>query len=566
MSHPDLHVTITGGPIKVRKGYQISGIAPRKDISLHNNQIGNLARGVLERVFYVKVDGQFVVPTTPQPGVFAARLRFQRRAVDAWMVGSNLIATQVDSYQARSHTEHLSLTEEYHTNGSADRSPWTGVEFALRSSPEKRKRNMAAAVSLHSLPIRKQDSNIMVFGKCDKTDFTAKPDAVMRVISPNKDPRYLVSSGRYVKPIESNMCHAVDNMYGEKTILKGLNANEMGQLVAEKFHRFDDPVVVMIDATRLDQHMHVQALEWEHERYVAAYPNAIDKEELSRLLSWQCSINAKGRCMDGKLRYKRKGGRTSGCINTGLGNCVTVSCMVHSFIRSLGIIKFSVGNNGDDCFVIVERRNARKLIDNIHPWFLEMGFRMKIEKVTDVLEEIDFCQTRPVCMGDGKYRMVRNVHTSVAKDSVSIKPMDSQGVAKKWFEAVGKGGKALTDGLPLLPEYYGMFERASDSIILPKTKSRRIQERRQCNRITSDPTYMGGMVWLSDRMQYQKLEVLDDVRLSFWKAFGITPDIQKSHEREMRNRTLNTKASSDPNSHLEYDDIWNANCVAPMVY
>lgn len=76
-------------------------------------------------------------------------------------------------------------------------------------------------------------------------------------------------------------------------------------------------------------------------------------------------------------------------MNTSSGNCFTMVGLVYSYMTSLGI-KWRLANNGDDCVLMVERRDLNKL-QGLCKWFSEMGFTMESEGSVDVFEQIVFC-------------------------------------------------------------------------------------------------------------------------------------------------------------------------------
>jgi hypothetical protein len=52
-----------------------------------------------------------------------------------------------------------------------------------------------------------------------------------------------------------------------------------------------------------------------------------------------------------------------------------------------------------------------------------------------------------------------------------------------------------------------------------------------------DPSIGGGLYIASKGMTRQNLSVSDTARWSFWKAFGVTPDLQLELEKHYRSRT-----------------------------
>jgi len=349
----------------------VSGLSPDIRFQVYNADITTCERAVKERLFFVERDGIFVPPPKPvNPEVFNLRCSdFKRKFKRLVSPTAPLTPEQfVGSYKGRQRTCY---------------------EKALKSLRERL--------------FRKQDAYIRYFVKCEKVNFTLKRNPAPRGISP-RSPRYHVMLGPYIKRVEKKIYRLTKTIFDSTVIFKGLNASQSATEMRSHWDHFDDPVAIGLDASRFDQHVSFEALKFEHSFYKMFYPK--DKL-LSRLLGLQLVNKGFAYCKDGKLTFKLKGGRMSGDMNTGLGNCLLMVAMVHSYCRAVGITKFRLANNGDDCVLIIEQRDYRKT-QTLDTWFLEMGFTMKREAPVKVFEEIEFCQTHPVWTPDG-YVMVRNV-------------------------------------------------------------------------------------------------------------------------------------------------------------
>jgi hypothetical protein len=362
---------------------------------------------------------------------------------------------------------------------------------------------------LASLPVHRGDSNSKAFLKCEKLALYLKGDPAARLIHP-RDPRYNVEVGRFVKRIEHDVYHAVDQLWGERTILKGYNAAEVASILSKKWNSTDKPVAIGLDASRFDQHVSTEALKWEHARYLE-YFNGHDREILAELLSWQLETSCFAKCDDGRIKYKVKGMRFSGDMNTGLGNCLLMSVMVWVWCHKRGI-NAKLGNNGDDCVLIVSSRQVGQLdLPAMCRWFRELGFTMKVEEPVNVLERVTFCQAHPVWAGNA-WVMCREHGHAMAKDCISLKPLDTPGVYNQWRRAVGLCGSSLTGGIPVQQNFYRALAKGAG------TKS------------LVDPTLETGMAMLARGMQREWMEPTPEARYSYWLAFGVTPDEQEALE------------------------------------
>lgn len=459
--------------------YCVTPLCPRVNFGVHNNNVINLVRGIRERVFAVEKGGELVKPPRPGPG--------------AWL-------------------EELAWEAEYLDSRAYPTIRWTEAEFLSTFSGRRLTVYSCAVATLACLPVHRGDADSKGFLKAEKINFSAKEDPAPRLIHP-RDPRYNVEVGRYIKRIEHDVYHGIDAMWGHRTVLKGYNARRVAGILRQKWDMFDQPVSIGLDASRFDQHVSVDALKWEHERYLGWF-RGHDREILRELLSWQLGTKCWSRADDGSVRYYVDGMRFSGDMNTGLGNCLLMSALVHAWCRKRGV-KAALGNNGDDCALILSGRQVAQLdLVAMCAWFGKLGFTLKVEGITDVFEGIEFCQSHPVVSGSG-YVMARKHGVAMAKDCISLKPLDNQSVFNKWRRAVGLSGLALASGVPVQQSFYLAFMRGAGDVAL------------------SDPTLETGMARLAVGLESRTSDVTPEARYSYWLAFGISPDEQVALEAEL---------------------------------
>jgi len=370
-----------------------------------------------------------------------------------------------------------------------------------------------ATQSLREEPVTKRDAVIKAFVKAEKVQVTpAKPDPAPRIIQP-RQPRFNAELGTYVKHIEKPIYAAIARVFGNTTVAKGMNADQVGVLLQQKFSKFKNPVAVGLDASRFDQHVRRFALRWEHSVYLNMYVGP-DKRKLAWLLKQQLRNVCRAFLPDGKIKYKTDGCRMSGDMNTALGNCLLMCAMVWTHARERGVA-IELINNGDDCVVLMESENLERYTDGLEEWFTQMGFTMKVERPVYTLEKIEFCKTQPVLI-DGVARMVRAVPVSIDKDLNSLLPINDILALKNWAKDIGYCGLALTSGIPVVQEFYQTLARWGQGA------------KGFNNSILVD----SGMFFLSIGMESKYIQVSDSTRYSFYLAFDISPDVQVSLEKE----------------------------------
>lgn len=208
----------------------------------------------------------------------------------------------------------------------------------------------------------------------------------------------------------------------------------------------------------------------------------------------------------------------SGDMNTALGNCLIMSSLYYG-LNKLSGVQFEVADDGDDCVIICERRNLRKLTELIPPHFLAAGFTMEVGGAVDIFEQIKFCQCQPVWNGVC-YTMVRNPTKALSTDLCGTGRWVDDDVRRGIISLVGYGGGHLCTGIPVMQAFYQLLRHGAP-----------INERE------FDDSGFGRMVmgYLHDK----KRKVTDDPllrpitprsRVSFYLAFGILPDLQRALE------------------------------------
>lgn len=326
--------------------------------------------------------------------------------------------------------------------------------------------------------------------------------------------------GRYLKPLEHRIYRALAQMHGSTVVAKGLTIDQTGRLIASKWGQFNSPVAIGIDASRFDQHVSAQALEWEH----SIYNKIFQSDELASALKWQIDNVGFARCKDGCIKYKKEGSRMSGDMNTALGNCMLMCCLIIAYLDSKNI-KYDFINNGDDAVLFLERKH-QKCLNDLPEWFERMGFTMVVEDPVYELERVEFCQMRPIQLGLNDVTMVRNYPSSLAKDLTCLEPT----AFRSWLHSVGQGGQSVTSGVPIYHSFYRALERMG-------TKPNK--------------EYVG---YLADSGFFRMIElggkqresISNEARVSFWRAFGVSPELQIAIEQRFDSCELDSAIISDP--------------------
>lgn len=487
------------GTPKSREFITLGGLGFGVEYGVHNSSLSNVLRGLTERVYRVQGKDGLVPPPRPAKGAFDRLSAIRGRLLRA--VGSCR--------------------------------PWSREEFISSYRGAKRSKATAAAESLSRRPVCKADARLSTFVKAEKLNLSKKPDPAPRLIQP-RSARYNGAVGPYLKSVEHKIYGAIARLWGGPTVMKGYNAVEVAGHLWDMWCAFANPVAVGIDASRFDQHVSVDALRWEHSVY-----NAIFRcPELKRWLDWQLKNHGMAFTPDGIVAYTVDGCRASGDINTALGNCLIMCALVLLYCIERKI-KARLANNGDDCVVIMSRRHLPAFSRWLREWFLEFGFNMTVEAPVYEFERIDFCQTRPV-YAHGRWVMCRDPRIVLDKDTTNLHPHNVPYAS--WLAHVGEGGGALAKGVPVLQMFYQVLRALGND----KPKSWETT----------------GMDYMTRGLKCEVVKITDEARISFYKAYGITPWDQLALEAELARRgagiTMGLKSDGLPISHplLNIEDGW----------
>lgn len=476
---PELTISTWTAPLVEREFSVIGGLTlgPRK-LGVNNKDIRTLEASIMERVLHYRKGNVILEPLTPVLGAFTVCQKFKHKLIKIYgdkpttLNPSELVAL----YNGRKRTIYQSASEEFMAKG-----------------------------------VLPKHARIRAFVKAEKVDINKAP----RCIQP-RSPVYNVGLGVYLKHIEHPLYLAIARAFKQPFVVsKGLNVVELGRKVSELWNGVDDPVFIGLDASRFDMHVSQDALRYEHSIYKELYNY---DPTLKRLLEMQLVNSGSGWCPDGKLKYKTRGCRMSGDMNTGLGNCLLMCSMFYAYMDKVGL-KGKFINNGDDCGVILTRRDLHKM-EGVDTWFNALGFRMEVEPPVYELERLVFCQMQPIRTPRG-YVMVRQLHTAIEKDSMSIVPLRTRKMLRKWMYSVGECGLALTSGVPILQAFYSFYMREG----LPSN--------------ISEATYMEcGARHLAKGLQAKSLCVTNETRWSFYLAFGVIPEDQRYLEQRYESMVL----------------------------
>jgi len=503
LSHANVKILAQQGLTKFRKGMGYVASTIQDNLFFFNNSVSVMYRALMERLYYVKSKnaGQDEFVPCPQP---------------------------THSFDDLSH-----FKSSIKRNLPCLPPVWTTEQFVESYSGSKRKRYAAAAVTLGRTGPKRSYGFLKTFIKGEFYNGTKKNNPCPRLIQP-RDPAYNILIGRYLRPMEKVIYKSIDRTFGHHVVLKCDTPWERAATIASYWGEFSGPVYVGFDASRFDQHTSAEALTWEHSIYLSIHNDPYFAE----YLSWQIDNVGYANAPDGSIQYKVNGCRMSGDMNTALGNVLIMCGLCHKFLSSLGV-KYRFIDDGDDCGVFLERAHLH-LLDALPDHHLRYGYEMTVENPAYQMEDIEFCQSRPIYCGDGNWMMVRNLHKCLQQDALMIDKYDWVEV-QNVLAATGVCGLALYEGIPMLGEFYTMLAASATS-------------KKQVDHMLAVYKY-GPQTWRS-RSSPRGFDVHEtEARVSMYKAFGYLPDEQVALEDELRAQRLSTSEIFSRQSNSALNNI-----------
>jgi len=414
-------------------------------------------------------------------------------------------------------------------------------EFPLRYSGRKRVEYLAAAASLRRLSLSRRDARIKLFLKFEKDVRSDKPGRIPRCILP-PSVRYIVETGRYVHPIESQVYSAIDQLWGKRVVSKGRNYKEVAHMLRDGWDQFDHPVSRDVDVSKMDQSF--------NEEIMSLFLNFVadcssESEVLREYLMWTLRTKVSARCDEAKFSYDQVGTLSSGMTFTSLAGVFVVTAIIWLFSQHYGI-ELTIVDAGDDMTVIYDEKDDGRVNQFLAAWYMRFGLVLEVGLMNRRFEGIEFCQTHPVELGDG-LQMVRNTKSAAVKDAVSLRPLDTPLLASAWLRACGQAGMACQGGAPIATARFRLMLRSADAMLLTYYMTRRKRQRH--GRLVALMLEKGGSYeWFGHGMNNGQV-ITDAARISFERAFGVPPHVQRAIEEAYDAQTLTFDEVRDPQAH-----------------
>jgi hypothetical protein len=325
-------------------------------------------------------------------------------------------------------------------------------------------------------------------------------EAIPRLIQ-YRSSEYTLSLARYTIVMEEAIkfkdTFSLENNGGFPFVSKGLNALQKGKILRRMWDNFKNPVAHLIDHSKFDSM--VNEFHQLLERYMMV--KIFDCDTLDWLYSFQSDnkfISQNG------IKYTFPFRRCSGDANTSLGNSLINYCILRACYPKSYIIV-----DGDDSVVFTEA-GVESRFD-----FTKCGMNTKHE-VTDLFEQVEFCQSRPVKTRIG-WVMCRNPTRAISRMNVRLGQCKDM---KDFLWTVGIGEGLASSFMPIISSFAKRFRSLGFG---GRFKPWELDYRIKIDRFTN-------------RFEYP----CPETRASFAIAWGISVDEQHAIENRLARAVLYT--------------------------
>ncbi|APG76577.1 hypothetical protein 2 [Hubei tombus-like virus 13] len=384
--------------------------------------------------------------------------------------------------------------------GKVRSAPLSAVLKGKTGRRRKRFHNGAAKLRLEG--VTRKDARITEMQKLEMYEVNKIPVKEDRGIQ-YRSVKYNVALAKELHNIEKRLIGLHED--GFHPVMKGATPQQRAERIALASLKYKCPLYLLLDHSRFDAHVCYLLLKEE----IAFYKRC---RKDSRYLEFLLNLQLKNFGVSkGGIRYKTKGKRMSGDINTGVGNTVLNLAIIKAWLRVSGV-KGTIFLDGDDSVVIIEKSDFEKLLP-VEEFMLQLGMVTEMD-VTDCFWKAEFCQSRPVLV-DNTVRYVRNPHKVLATVGQT-----AENVGKEVIEEVVRAScmceLALNGNCPVISPY-----------------CRRLMGEAKTENTRFNPSQL----WKAE--QYgTKFEVPEEneptveSRVSFWRAWDIDPSMQHAMENQ----------------------------------
>lgn len=367
------------------------------------------------------------------------------------------------------------------------------LEDELRKFPPKKRELYTDGLQI-KLDL-KQHARINGFLKCENVPYKPSTDSKIgdkpRMIMA-RHPVFLSHLLTAMKPLEHAFYHGrwLFNRYQKHTCAKSMDPLKRMVVLMEMVKSLESPVVVGLDGSAFDAHVTPGALKAEWKFYGKVWKgagyNPARIKELMRMGKAQLRNKAFIRTDDGIVKATVLGNRMSGDLNTGLGNSVLQSAFIAAAMKKCGVPEkhWRMLVDGDDA-VLMMSGEYKWVAAQLPAIFESFSQEVKVDYVEDItpetMEKIEFCQSRPVKVGD-TWRLIRSPYKVYNGYKMVNLWYRTQKEVRQFMSTVAPAELIMAAGIPVHQALFKCMHRISGDEKPAEVISRRFWLR-QCLRV-----------------------------------------------------------------------------------
>lgn len=257
-----------------------------------------------------------------------------------------------------------------------------------------------------------------------------------------------VEAGLAFMPVEKRLWQYRE--HGQKVFAKGVSSFEVAAIAKAAWDSFPNPVALLVDHSKFDSCVLAAWIAAKDFFYQKLGIVAEALEEMTLQLFNKCY----SKC---GIKYECFARLMSGRYDTSLtGNLINWAVMDDVF-RGIEHRKLLCG---DDGVIFIDESDLDGLDLDPTVW-ARYGFKTEVD-VVKCFEHIKFCQSNPVEVRPGVYRMVRDPFRAIARSCVTVKRYVGPGW-RRLVKSKGMSEMACSDGVPVLQAWAEHMIRAADA-------------------------------------------------------------------------------------------------------
>lgn len=318
-------------------------------------------------------------------------------------------------------------------------------EVMSNTRPKLRKRYLRAYNNLFSgtKNIFDNIAKLETFIKWEKMDTVKVDERKPARLIQHRSYEYLYLLKATMLPLKHMLYECEEEFMGQSVASifgSGLDSEGLADAICEHFNHYSDTVALCFDHSKWDGHYSLDLMNVIHPLWISLS----NRSSLLRLLLRSQRYN-RGQTQHG-LRYRSVGTRASGEWSTSLENSVCNFLLLKTVFPNARVCV-----NGDDSIVFVRKADYENCnFTQITEQFRDLGQETKLDAVAFEIEQISFCQCKPVYI-NGRYRMVRDPIRTISRCSYT--GLDVENCLDRYLAGLGLCELAANPGVPILQEF-----------------------------------------------------------------------------------------------------------------